>query len=78
MISKYLATKLRVVVSEGGAMDPQYYMAAKYKITVVPDTEGTRPCIECPQCLEIYNYYLYSQTLGAGDDAWLSGVCMGI
>ena len=26
-------------------------MATDYKIVVVPDTGGTRPCIECPQCL---------------------------
>ena len=26
-------------------------MATDYKIVVVPDTRGTRPCIECPQCL---------------------------
>ena len=24
-------------------------MATDYKIVVVPDTGGTRPCIECPQ-----------------------------
>ena len=39
-------------------------MATDYKIVVVPDTGGTRPCtrpcIECPQCLGLYNYYLYS------------------
>ena len=26
-------------------------MATDYKIVVVPDTGGTRPCIKCPQCL---------------------------
>ena len=26
-------------------------MATDYKIVVVPDTGGPRPCIECPQCL---------------------------
>ena len=26
-------------------------MATDYRIVVVPDTGGTRPCIECPQCL---------------------------
>ena len=26
-------------------------MATDYNIVVVPDIGGTRPCIECPQCL---------------------------
>ena len=26
-------------------------MATDYKLVVVPDIGGTRPCIECPQCL---------------------------
>ena len=26
-------------------------MATDYKIVVVPDTGGTRPCIKCPKCL---------------------------
>ena len=26
-------------------------MATDYKIVVVPDTGGTRPCMECLQCL---------------------------
>ena len=32
-------------------------MATDYKIVVVPDTGGTRPCIECPQCLGLQLLY---------------------
>ena len=33
-------------------------MATDYKIVVVPDTGGTRPCIECPQCLGLQLLYI--------------------
>ena len=33
-------------------------MATDYKIVVVPDTGGTRPCIECPQCLGLQLLYV--------------------
>ena len=35
-------------------------MATDYKVVVVPDTEGTRPCIECPQCLGLQLLYVNS------------------
>ena len=35
-------------------------MATDYKIVVVPDTGGTRPCIECPQCLGLQLLYVYN------------------
>ena len=33
-------------------------MATDYKMVVVPDTGGTRPCIECPQCLGLQLLYI--------------------
>ena len=43
-------------------MEQWIRIATDYKIVVVPDTGGTRPCIECPQCLGLYYLYfcLYS------------------
>ena len=37
-------------------------MATDYKIVVVPDTGGTRPCIECPQCLGLQLLFVHVVT----------------
>ena len=34
-------------------------MATDYKIVVVPDTGGTRPCIECHQCLGLQLLHVF-------------------
>ena len=56
LIRKYLARR------EGGVrggVEQWIQMATDYKIVVVPDTGGTGPCIECPQCLELQLLCVY-------------------
>ena len=48
VIIKYLAR--RGVVVSGGSMDLDGNRLQN-TVVVVPDTGGTRPCIECPLCI---------------------------
>ena len=51
LISKYQARR---------GVEQWIRMATDYKIVVVPDTGGTRPCIECPQCLGLQLLFIRS------------------
>ena len=55
LISKYLVRR--------GGVEQWIRMATDYKIVVVPETGGTRPCIEYPQCLGLQLLFVHMPTI---------------